>query len=81
MTAARCRRRVDGPRRHHCSAAHRELVEGYTLAVEDQLARAEAYSLGYATEVEEFYRVVEPRLTFRTWLEQARDETRERWAA
>jgi hypothetical protein len=37
--------------------------------VEAQRLRAEAWSHGYATELAEFYRDVEPRLTFRAWLE------------
>lgn len=76
-----CHAKAEGPRRHHCSPSHADLVEGYTLAVEAQRARAEAYSHGYRTELEEFYRDVEARLTFRAWLEGARDTTREEWAA
>lgn len=68
-----------GPRRHHCSHTHAELVEGYRLAVEDQERRAEAYSHGYPTELGEFYRDVEPRLTFRDWLLGHTDHSRAAW--
>jgi hypothetical protein len=44
------------------------LVDGYRLAREAQDLRAEAYSNGHATELAEFYRSVEPPLTFRVWL-------------
>lgn len=63
-----CRLRVAGPRRHRCSTWHRELVEGYRLAREVQLLRAEAATHGYATELAEYWRDVEPALTFREWL-------------
>lgn len=73
--------RTKGRRRHHCSPAHAELVEGYRLAAEDQDRRAEAWSHGYATELAEFYRDVEPRLTFRVWLEGHADRSRDVWLA
>lgn len=56
------------PRQHRCSRWHAELVEGYLLAREAQELRAETYSSGYATELAEFYRDVEPRVTFKAWL-------------
>jgi hypothetical protein len=63
-----CRRRATGPRRHHCSEAHADLVESYRLARLAQEARAEAWSAGYATELAAFYRDVERPVTFRDWL-------------
>lgn len=63
-----CRRLSKGPRYHHCSWWHRDLVEGYRLARHAQEMRAEAYSIGYPTELREFYRTVERPLTFRDWL-------------
>lgn len=63
--------RVDpakGNRRHRCSAWHRDLVEGYRLARYAQDQRAEEYSIGYRTELAEFYRDVETSLAFRDWL-------------
>lgn len=66
-----CRRRVAGPRRHRCSRWHRDVVEGYRLAVAAQDARAEAATLGYATELAAYFHPhdgVERRLTFREWL-------------
>lgn len=72
-----CRRRVTGPRRHRCSAQHRDLVESYRLAVEAQNARAEAATIGYPTELASYFSPhggVERRLTFREWLtHQARE--------
>jgi len=63
-----CRRRAIGPRRHHCSWWHRELVEGYRLARHAQERRAEEWSHGYAIELADFYRTQERPLTFRDWL-------------
>jgi len=56
------------PRQHRCSRQHAELVDGYQSARTAQEARAEAYSAGYATELAEFYRDVEPRVLFKDWL-------------
>lgn len=68
-----CRRGPAG-RRHHCSDWHRSVVEGYRTAAAAQLARLEAWALGYATEEAAYWRDVEPRLTFRHWLENYREE-------
>lgn len=76
-----CRRRARGPRVHHCSWQHRELVEGYRLARAAQLQRAESWSLGYGAELVEFWRDVERPLTFRAWLEGSRDSSRAAWQA
>lgn len=69
-----CLRRVDGPRRHRCSWQHQDLVESYRAARRAQEARAEAWSHGYGTELAEFYREVEPPVTFRQWLEHREDQ-------
>lgn len=57
-----------GPRRHHCSWWHASVVESYRLARAAQEARMEAWAKGYATERADFYRDVEPPVTFRGWL-------------
>lgn len=44
------------------------MVEGYRAAAEAQRLRAEAASLGYAAELADYWRTVEPRVTFRTYL-------------
>lgn len=69
-----CRARVLGPRRHRCSRWHSELVDGYRLAREDQLQRAEAATLAYSTELDDYWRTVESPLTFRDWLVWHRGE-------
>lgn len=76
MRGSPCRRGV-GPRRHHCSWAHANLVESYRTARHAQELRAEAWSAGYATELAEFYRTVEPPLTFKAWLQHQGREARE----
>jgi hypothetical protein len=43
-------------------------VEGYRLAREAQLERADAATHGYATELAEHWRDTERPLTFRAWL-------------
>jgi hypothetical protein len=48
-------------------------VEGYRAAVAAQEARAEAATLGYPTELAAYWREVEPRLTFRRWLQHSRN--------
>lgn len=63
-------------RRHPCSWHHANLVESYRAAAEAQLDRAEAATLGYATELEAYWRDVEPRLTFRHWLLNYREDAR-----
>lgn len=63
-----CRRRSTGARRHHCSDWHSALVESYQLARLDQLARAEAATAGYASELAAYWRDVEAPLLFRDWL-------------
>ncbi len=67
-----CRRRATGPRRHHCSEFHRDLVEGYRLARDAQLERAQAETLGYGRELAEYFRDTERPLTFRDWLTWSR---------
>jgi hypothetical protein len=63
-----CRRRATGGRRHHCSEYHADLVESYRLARYAQDERAEAWAIGYATELGAFYRDVERPVTFKAWL-------------
>jgi hypothetical protein len=67
-----CRRKATGPRRHHCSEHHADLVESYRLARAAQEARAEAWAIGYATELAAFYAEVEPPVLFKTWLQDFR---------
>jgi hypothetical protein len=43
-------------------------VEGYRAARWDQEQRAEAWAIGYATELAAFYRDVERPVTFKDWL-------------
>lgn len=72
-----------GPRLHFCSAYHRNLVEGYHLAVEEQNRRAEDVTLGYATELAHYFHPLfgtERRLTFKDWLIWSADETRAAWS-
>lgn len=63
-----------GGRRHHCSAEHASLVEGFRLEQHAQWLRAETASLGYDTELAAYFgddgagRAVERRLNFRDWL-------------
>lgn len=45
-------------------------MSGYYAARAAQEARAEQWSLGYATELAEFYATVEQRLTYKQWLIQ-----------
>lgn len=73
MPTSPCRSRASGGRRHHCSWHHAGLVESYRAAAEAQRLRAEAVTHGYATELAEFYGR-EPRLTFRHWLENYRED-------
>lgn len=54
------------------SAHHKQLMECYYLAREAQALRAEAHALGYATETDEFFAAVEPRVTFKAWLTNQR---------
>lgn len=51
--------------------SHDELMDGYYLARETQERQAEAETLGYDTELREFYSRV-PRLTFKSYLIQMR---------
>lgn len=69
--ASPCRRRATG-RRHHCSWWHAQLVSSYQEARHAQLARAEAWASGYATELDAYWREVEAPLTFGQWLLWAR---------
>lgn len=63
-----CRARVSGARRHRCSRWHAELVDGYRCEREAQLQRAEAATYGHSSELADYWRDVEPPLTFRAWL-------------
>ena len=56
------------PHHHRCSRQHAELVDGYITARTAQETRAEHWSIGYATELAEFYRDVERRVVFKDWL-------------
>ena len=51
------------------SRQHDESMDAFHAAVEAQEERAEAWSLAYRPETDEFYRDVEQRLTLRRWLE------------
>lgn len=69
-----------GNRRHPCSEAHADLVKGFRIAQHEQNERAEAVTLGYETELADYFHPQngqECRLTFRDWLLQSRDTTRE----
>jgi hypothetical protein len=63
-----------GPRRHHCSTAHADLVRSFRLEQHAQQLRAEAATHGYGTELAAYFgddgngSPVERRLTFREWL-------------
>lgn len=72
-----CRRRAAGPRRHHCSRWHAELVDGYRCEREAQLQRAEAATSGYRSELTDYWRDVERPLTFRDWLTGHRSDQAE----
>lgn len=74
MRGSPCRSRATGTRRHHCSWWHASLVEGYRTAAEAQRLRAEAATLGYATELAAYWATVERRLTFRAWLIHYRED-------
>lgn len=66
-----------GKRRHHCSDAHADLVEGFREAQRLQEERAEEVTLGYETELKLYFDPLngtERRLTFRDWLQWSRDE-------
>lgn len=65
---------MTGSRRHRCSRWHAELVDGYWLARDSQLQRAEAATLGYRSELADYWRDVERPLTFRDWLIGHRSE-------
>ena len=70
-----------GKRRHHCSTAHADLVEGFREAQRLQEERAEEATLGYATELADYFHPMngqERRLTFQDWLRHSADRTRER---
>lgn len=73
-----------GNRRHRCSWQHADLVEGFRLAQEAQDRRAEAASIGYATELAEYFDPhdgVERRLTFKDWLRWSAHPARHQEAA
>ena len=76
--------KAKGPRRHACSTEHADIVEGFREAQRLQEERAERECIGYATELEAYFHPqngVERRLTFRDWLLQSRDTTRERYTS
>lgn len=60
-------RRGPGPRVHHCSWWHEDLVESYRTARAAWEAQEEAVALGYGTERAEFAAATTPP-TFRAWL-------------
>lgn len=76
-----------GPRRHHCSTAHADLVRDFRIEQEAQRRRAEDATLGYATEIAAYFGddgahdAVEKRLTFRDWLIGHADPARQEAAA
>lgn len=76
--------KAKGPRRHHCSAWHADLVEGFRLAQHAQKMRAEAATNGYATELADYFDRhdgVERRVTFKDWLLGSRQQDRSAVAA
>jgi hypothetical protein len=56
-----------GRRMHRCSAAHASLVDGYRAWREAAHETAEAATLGYATELADYWRE-HPAPTFREYL-------------
>jgi hypothetical protein len=69
-----------GKRRHHCSAAHADLVREFRTHQMLQEVRAEEATKGYATEMALYFdplNGVERRVTFKDWLIQSADRTRE----
>lgn len=66
-------RRGPGPRVHHCSWWHEDLVESYRTARRAQEDRAEAATLAYQTELSDYFETVERRVTFRAWLAEYRE--------
>ncbi len=55
-------------RKHRCSAWHRALMEAYYSARNAQEQRAEMYGYGYESETADYYRDVEPKITFKMFL-------------
>lgn len=55
------------PRHRQCSWHHANLVGGYVEERQRQALKAEAESLGYATELAE-YLEAHPLITFKHWL-------------
>lgn len=53
---------------------HEQLMSDYYAARAAQEERAEAYALGYATEAENFFADIEPKITFKGWLQGHRRE-------
>lgn len=70
-------RRGPGPRRHHCSWWHADLVESYRTARRAWEAEEEAVTMGYPAERAEFRASVPPP-TFRAWLVGSRRPEEER---
>lgn len=52
----------------YAGCLHRRWVEDYLAAREAQMDRAEAWSNGYPTELAEFYRTQEKRITLKDWM-------------
>lgn len=53
----------------HIYTEHDHLMDAYYVAREAQDRRAEDYAMAYDTETETFYREVERKIDFRSWLE------------
>lgn len=69
-----------GKRRHHCSTGHADFVDGFREAQRLQNDRAEEATLGYATELADYFHPqngTERRVTLREWMIHSRNETKE----
>lgn len=64
-----------GVHQHRCSATHRDAVEGYRAWRAAELEAAEAATLAYGTEEDEYWET-RTRPTFKAYLQGMRDETR-----
>lgn len=69
-------RRGPGPRRHHCSWWHANLVESYRAAREAQRRRAEDATGGYGPELSDYWETIERPVTFGQWLAGYREGER-----
>lgn len=76
-----------GARRHPCSRAHADLVDGFRREQHAQQLRAEALTHGYARELAAYFGDdgtgdrVEKRITFKDWLIGRADPARREHAA